>query len=251
MLRSLPAQPNAGAGAPSPGSPSAGRAKPGAAPAADGALAWEKQRSTVLLQLQRHNGRLQQELGELRRALAQHDQQAARAREQHEQDLAAAQVGAQGQASTGRIRMMVDPALAARRRCTTPAPRFVAAPQGQVGIKLHLQQAAAATAFCGFKQQALKQRVLAAWLRHGRQRRKLAWAEAHWRRRALVAAFYEWQFAAARQRWAGMAVLAACLQQACSGGSLCRPAARPHHRTAPWPPSCPARALATAGQRGC
>jgi hypothetical protein len=94
VLRSLQNQPNAGAGAAAPGSPGASAARlrrPAAA--ADGALAWEKQRSVVLLQVQRHNGRLQQELDELRGALAQHEQQLARAREQHGQDLATAQVG--------------------------------------------------------------------------------------------------------------------------------------------------------------
>jgi hypothetical protein len=69
-----------------------------------------------------------------------------------------------------------------------------------VGTRLEQQQATMAQTFHSLKQRIFMQRVLAAWLKHGRQRRKLEWAAAHWRRRQLVRAFFEWQFAATKQR---------------------------------------------------
>jgi hypothetical protein len=62
------------------------------------------------------------------------------------------------------------------------------------------QQATMAETFHGLKQRILMQRVMAAWLKHGRQCRKLQWAAAHWCRRQLVRSFFEWQFAATKQR---------------------------------------------------
>jgi hypothetical protein len=59
----------------------------------DGSLAWEKQRSAVLLQLQRQNAQLNQELQYLRCDQSQHDAKLNQLREQHDDDIRRAQVG--------------------------------------------------------------------------------------------------------------------------------------------------------------